>query len=79
MDVVIPGNLVENGLRERDVRSLTLNYQKRLTLAVKHNDIRPFLGFIERQATLGPNQCFRVGIMRHQQIDDVLPNPFFGR
>ncbi len=66
MDVVVPGNLVENSLRERDVRSLALDHQKRLPLSVKDYNIRTFLGFIQRQAALGPDEGFRVGIMRKQ-------------
>ena len=79
MNVVVPGNLVENGLRKRDMGSLTFDHQKRLTLPVEDYHVRTLLGFIQRQATLGPNQGFGVSIMRKQQIDDVLPNPLFGR
>ncbi len=79
MNVVIPGNLVENGLGKRDMGSLALDYQKRLTLPVEDHNIRTLLGFVQRQATLGPNESFGVGIMRKQQIDDVLPDPLFGR
>ena len=78
MNVVIAGNLVENGLVQRDVRGLAFDHQKRLPGPVEHHQIGSFLGLIQHQTTLTLHQCSGVLVVAQQQVNHVLTNPLFG-
>lgn len=79
MNLVVPRNLVKYLLLERNVRCLAFDQQKRLARAVVHQKIGSFLHLIQHQPAFSPNQRFGITVLVNQQMDHVLPHPFFGR
>lgn len=79
MNVIIPRNLVEYGLCQRNLGGFTFDDQKRLALPVEDYNVGAFLGLVQEEPTLRPDQRFWVGVVREEQIDNMLTHPFFGR
>ncbi len=64
--MVVAANLIENILRQRNMRSFAFDQQKRLPLPVENYDVGSLLGLVQQQPPFRPDQCFGVGVMRYQ-------------